>query len=230
MIEALLVSGDGGPVVPEIRGEIQWNTAGTYQWVCPEDVHTVAVMLVGGGESGRQGYGASGISGNASFVRWKNDVAVVPGQVYTIIVGSGGVNWSGLYSDSIASSGKGPSSAFGITAATAGSTPVGSGVFGYNGGSGAIKTTLGGRVFGASSGGIAGHGAGGTEASAPLGVNLKGGYVGGTPGLGWGGSATNPSAATGSSPKSITKGAEGGVRIIWGRDRAFPTKDVGDTG
>ena len=51
-----------------------------YTWTCPANVFSVSVVAVGGGSGGGGGLG------------WKNNIAVVPGQTYTVAVGMyGGV-------------------------------------------------------------------------------------------------------------------------------------------
>lgn len=62
---------------------------GTYQWTCPPGVTSVSVVCIGGGGatgSTFSGYGAGGGGG----LGWKNNIAVVPGQKYTVVVGAGG--------------------------------------------------------------------------------------------------------------------------------------------
>jgi hypothetical protein len=64
----------------------------TYTWVVPEGVTSVSVVCVGGGGSGsrdfnnpirKQGGGGGGLG-------WKNNIPVVPGQSYTVVVGRRG--------------------------------------------------------------------------------------------------------------------------------------------
>ena len=63
-------------------GGARWETAGTYTWTCPTGVTSVCVVCVGAGGSG----GAYGGSGGS--LAYKNNITVVPGQSYTIVVGA----------------------------------------------------------------------------------------------------------------------------------------------
>jgi hypothetical protein len=58
-----------------------FTTPGTYAWVAPEGVTSVSVVCIGGG-------GASG--GGGGGLGWRNNIEVVPGQSYTVVVGAGG--------------------------------------------------------------------------------------------------------------------------------------------
>lgn len=66
-----------------------FSTAGSTTWTVPSGVTSISVAAVGGGGGGAQNIsGGSGGSGGAlSFV---NSIPVTPGNVYTVIVGSGG--------------------------------------------------------------------------------------------------------------------------------------------
>lgn len=64
-----------------------YQTAGTYTWVAPTGVTSVHVVAIGGG-----GGGATGNTGNAGAgggLGWRNNIAVVPGTGYTVVVGNG---------------------------------------------------------------------------------------------------------------------------------------------
>jgi len=67
-----------GGVIP--AGQQAFTTAGTYSWVCPYAVTSVSVVAVGGG----------GASGGGGGLGYKNNIAVVPGQSYAVVVGRGG--------------------------------------------------------------------------------------------------------------------------------------------
>lgn len=74
-----------GPVPP---GGTFYSTPGTYSWTAPAGVTRVSVVAVGGG-----GGGAAANTGNAGAgggLGWKNNITVVPGQSYTVVVGDGG--------------------------------------------------------------------------------------------------------------------------------------------
>ena len=69
-------------------GSVSYTTGGTYSWTCPAGVFSVCVVAVGGGGSHRSGPGGGGLG-------WKNNIAVVPGQSYTVVVGAGGISDTG---------------------------------------------------------------------------------------------------------------------------------------
>jgi hypothetical protein len=77
----------------DIRGEAVYTTPGTYSWTAPAGVTSVSVVAIGGGQGGMAKLGnttgtyASGSSGSLAY---KNNIAVIPGQTYTVVVGSGG--------------------------------------------------------------------------------------------------------------------------------------------
>lgn len=62
---------------------------GTYAWTCPPGVTSVSVVCIGGGSS-NQGTTWSAYAGGGGGLGWKNNITVVPGQTYTVVVGKGG--------------------------------------------------------------------------------------------------------------------------------------------
>jgi hypothetical protein len=66
-------------------GSTAYTSGGTYSWTCPAGVFSVSVVCVGAGGSVRSGAGGGGLG-------WKNNIPVVPGQSYTVVVGAGGVS------------------------------------------------------------------------------------------------------------------------------------------
>lgn len=75
-------------VYPDENGEASFTTPGTYSWTCPAGVNFVHVVCIGGGGGGG-GNGSGGSGGGGGGLAWKNDIPVVPGQSYTVGVGSG---------------------------------------------------------------------------------------------------------------------------------------------
>ena len=73
-------------VVPADRS-VKYIVAGTYSWTCPPNVHKVKLMVYGGGGSGTGGAGGAG--GCAVKLH-----TTIPGTIYQVIVGPGGVNHS----------------------------------------------------------------------------------------------------------------------------------------
>lgn len=72
-------------------GEAVYTTPGTYSWTVPEYVTSISAVLVGGGGSGvfRGTLGAS--AGGGGGLRYINNLPVTPGQVWTVVVGAGGL-------------------------------------------------------------------------------------------------------------------------------------------
>lgn len=69
------------------------NTAtGTFTWIAPTGVTSVSVVAVGAGGNGPKGYNSSASGGAGGGLGWKNDIAVTPGQSYTVVVGAAGAS------------------------------------------------------------------------------------------------------------------------------------------
>ena len=208
MLEMIMASALTPPILLP-QGQVSFTTPGTYQWTCPEGVTSVCSVVIGAGTYSAFSGGAY-MGGNGGALRYMNDIPVIPGNVYTIVVG----NTSGS-SDTLTHR----SSAFNIYAgslsdATARTTTIkgGDGNGGYNG-SGAS----GGGGAGTYQGGMAPsnqvYGGGGCTlygTVTAIGTQFAAMQFGG--GGGYRGMA----------------GATGGVRIIWGSGRAFPTTKVQD--
>ena len=85
-------SGDEGGI-----REVIYTTPGTYSWTCPEGVTSISVVAIGGGGGSASSrytqtdtfVSASGEAGGAGY---KNNIPVIPGQSYTVVVGSKGAN------------------------------------------------------------------------------------------------------------------------------------------
>lgn len=178
-----------------------FNTPGTYSWTAPAGVTSVSVVCVGGG-----GGGVTGTSGwpggGGGGLGYKNNITVVPGNSYTVVVGAGGSGYIG----NAASATNGGDSYF-ISAATVkgggGQAPdnedmrftsanggdyVGDG--GGNGGNGfppSMPDQGGDGAGGGGAGGYSGNGGDGSEDALSSGNNGAGGGGGGG-----GGNETHP--------------------------------------
>ena len=187
-------------VSPNVVGQQQYTTAGTYSWTAPAGVYSVSVVAIGGGGGAGQvaGYNGLDIGGaGGGGLGWKNNISVTPGNLYTVVVGAGGPNNT-----------SGGTSYFISTATVAGyggeygrgnqggSSPGGTfvGTGGGNGGSG-------GNSFNYAGGG---GGAGGYSGSGGDGAVGSGGADIGTAGSGGGG---------GGGTSSMRSGGGGGVGI-----------------
>ena len=75
-------------------GQAEYTTPGTYSWTAPAGVTSVSVVCVGGGGGGIafsgsfNDYAMNG--GGGGGLGWKNNISVIPGQSYTVVVGAGG--------------------------------------------------------------------------------------------------------------------------------------------
>lgn len=221
MLEMLTVP-TGTYKAPVKPGQIQWVIPGTYQWTCPEGVESISCILIGaGGNSGNYmgGYGGG--------VRWKNQIPVVPGQQYTIVVGGLGqdpnINRGARTANQNLAASK--SSAFGIEVGyyNVGS-PFEDGVDGgYGGGNGSwLNTVTQVRTY---TGGWAGQYTNRTIPSrvgANDGMGIKGAQ------LDKDGFSTTRNYGAGADGFTIGAnaysydGTPGAVRIIWGAGRAYP--------
>lgn len=236
-----------------------YNTVGTHSWLCPAGVSLVSVVCIGGGAAGKHGGGLG----------WRNNIAVVAGTSYSVVVGAGGPQVQGTGTTSYGSDssvlstiGEGATSAGGgYTGDGGGSGGLGQDVLG-SGGAGGYSGNGGdgnnyhgtGVAYGGDGTGGAG-GAGGAGAATTWwggggggGTGLYGQGSNGTGGLtssigyptggGGGSSGTNGGQTTaglyggggasqGASGTTVRyAGGAGGVRILWGYGRAFPSTDV----
>lgn len=214
MIEMLLMNlnSAGGPVGTKI-----FDTVGTFSWVCPSDVSEINCMLISPGQSshyhntlGKQ------IAGAGGGVRYMNNIPVIGGRTYTIIIGEPKQNPLTPETDN-------PVSAFGISVQSGKQgTPFSDTIRGGYGGPGldvAANSFNQGGCYGGFSG-IAGNG------------TVIPGYSS-SPNLGGSGydyiknsrSATitkNGADYGGGGGGQQGKGGKGLVCIRWGQDTAFP--------
>ena len=140
-----------------------YTTPGTYTWVAPACVTSVAIVAVGGGAGGL--YGGGGGAG----LGYRNAYAVSPGTSYTVVVGAGGTcSSSGANSFFV--------NACSVVSGRGGGRSSGGSYSGTGGGSGGN-----GNQGGGGAGGYAGNGGSGGSYSAGLnGLGGGGGGGGGT--------------------------------------------------
>jgi len=147
----VLVGSSGGAAAP---GQQAYTTAGTFSWVAPAGVTKVSVVAVGGGNSAK---GASPYSGAGGGLGYKNNITVVPGTSYAVVVGAGGpantcTNGGDSYFNTIATV-KGGGAYLCVP------NSIGGGYTGDGGGSGGNNG--GNRVAGGGAGGYSGNGGNG---------------------------------------------------------------------
>ena len=67
-----------------VTGQQTYATAGTYSWTAPDGVESISIVCIGGGGGGNIGRTA----GSGGGCAYKNNYTVVPGNSYTVVVGS----------------------------------------------------------------------------------------------------------------------------------------------
>lgn len=275
----LLATGNGGETTindtsldPPPTGQIQYATSGTYSWVAPEGVTSVSAVLIGGGGGGggSTAYGGfPGGGGGGGALAWKNNIAVTPGNSYSVVVGIGGAGSNGTGANGGSSTflgvsagggnggdhgssgsvtnpggtragadggGNGGAGGYGgqFSGYSNGYGGGGGGAGGYsgNGGAGAIRSYAGNPTNGGPGVGGAGAGGGGTGNGGSVGLQGQG--ANGVPNGGHGSSTGTVFGGGGGGrnangyPSPGLNGVGGGVRIIWGANRAFPDTNTGD--
>jgi len=199
---------------PASVGEQIYDTAGTYQWVCPEGVTSVSAVAIGPGGNGTQlSYSnttARMTSSGGGGLGFRNNISVTPGQTYTVQVGSPGISDSYFISSVTARGGYGRNGKynFGTISASAGGTYTGEG--GGNGGSSPATTSNGNISGGGGAGGwfTSGGNGGYSNLTAGNGLNSTTGGAGGAAGY-W-------SYAPGYSNDYGGYGGKGGGQNIYG--------------
>jgi hypothetical protein len=206
-------SGASNSAVPaSLTGQQAYTTAGTYSWVAPTGITSVSVVVIGGGGSGFSGHDSCG--GNGGSLGYKNNITVVPGTSYTVVVGAGGA----APGSQTATSNAGGESYFintstvqanggsGGNGSNLGPTPSNGGFNGDGGGAGGAGRSGSTRSGGGGAGGYNGNGgetgyaiqisgpnAGSGAASGGISLNDVNGAAGGGVGiLGLGATATAP--------------------------------------
>ena len=207
--DILITTGSAPPT-----GQQAYTSAGTYTWTAPVGVTSVSVVAVGGG-GGAYLFGSSaGSGGGGGGLGWKNNITVVPGQSYTVVVGGGAATDShaaGSASYFISTGtvagyggGGGPSGAVGVGGTGGGYVGDGGGSGGSGGGSNG--SYLGG---GAGAGGYSGNGGGGGYQN-----NGGGGGTAGNGGGGGGGAGAFGAASGANRIGLFVAGGGGGVGIF----------------
>lgn len=198
----------------------EFITPGTTSWTAPEGVTSVCAVAVGGGGGGGGSGGDAGSGGGGGGLGWKNNIAVVPGTSYTVVVGgagalstgTGGTGGQSYFIDTSTVVGNGGVGGTLVTTSAnggVGGTFVGDG--GGNGGQGGncSGTDAADTIREAGAGGGAGgySGTGGRGAGAQTASNAGGAGAGG--GGGGGGSIDTGSPGGGGGVGLLGQGANG---------------------
>lgn len=199
-------SASSNVITPAAIGQEAFTSAGTYTWVAPAGVTSVCVVCAGGGGQGRGSNvnNTGGAGGGGGGLGYKNNITVVPGNSYTVVVGAGGDNPTVGPS---ANGANGGDSYFISLATVAGYGGLNSN--GTTGGAGGTYTGDGGG-----NGGQGGAGAG----SGSYSVNGGGGGAGGYAGAGGRGAGTNSNTGANGSGGGGGGGTRGSQRTDSGID------------
>ena len=150
----------------DARDQQEFPTPGTYAFVVPEAVTEISAVAIGGGGAGASNTNDGG-GGGGGGLQYRNNIAVTPGEVLTVVVGNGGLvgstagngGHSAIFRSSTslvyAVGGAGANSIFG----GAGGNSGGLGAIGGAGGSG--SAAFGGNFLTGGGGGAAGYTASG---------------------------------------------------------------------
>lgn len=141
-------------------GQAEFLTPGTYSWVCPPGITKVSAVCVGAGGGGYSSW--SSAAGGGGGLGWKNDIPVVAGQTYTVVVGAGGGRNG-------AATGFAGGNSYFISLAT---------VAGYGGGNVSAGVYTNGPNQSGSGGGWVGDGGGAGGSASYVGGGGAGGYTG----------------------------------------------------
>ena len=202
-------------------GQLTYNFPGRYSFVCPPDVTSVSVVCVGAGGKSSSSKGTDAVGGGGGGLGYKNNITVIPGNTYNVVVGEGGRFW-GLYNkktdggDSYFISKEtvsGLGGAGGIYGTPGvGGTYIGDG--GGNGGAGGAANSLQGGGGGA--GGYSGNGGDGLSSASGSSGAGSGGAGGGGYQAGGGGVGIMGEGSSGAAVSSGNSGKAGSVDTLQG--------------
>ena len=213
-----------------MTGQLTYNIPGIYSFICPPDVTSVSVVCVGGGGQGATSMGVDSNGGGGGGLGYKNNITVIPGNTYKVVVGDAGsknfwgdgVDGGDSYFKDISIvaglGGKG-GAIYGISGV--GGTYFGDG--GGNGGNGGAANSLQGGGGGA--GGYSGNGGDGLSSASGSSGAGSGGAGGGGYKAGGGGVGLLGEGSSGASASSGTIGNAGSG----GDDGKVPTKNFSYT-
>ena len=213
-----------------MTGQLTYNIPGIYSFVCPPDVTSVSVVCVGGGGQGATCMGIDSNGGGGGGLGYKNNITVIPGNTYKVVVGdAGSKNFWGdgvdggdsYFKDINTVAGLGGKGGATYGTPGVGGTYIGDG--GGNGGAGGAANSLQGGGGGA--GGYSGNGGDGLSSASGSSGAGSGGAGGGGYKAGGGGVGLLGEGSSGASASSGTIGNAGSG----GDDGKVPTKNFSYT-
>lgn len=172
-------------VLPATNGQVLYNIAGTYSWTAPAGVNFVSVLCIGGGGAGFSGTGGFGAGGGGGGLGYANNVAVTPGNSYTVTVGAAGVvttagtagtnGGNSLFINTATCVGYGGTRGTNVAIGTGGSFFPSGGAGGSGGGTAGVAYSHGGGGGAGGYSGTGGIGGNGTSVSGNAGTGGAGG-------------------------------------------------------
>lgn len=236
-VKTLYVNNAGVWVPVWVRPGAQiFTTTGTF--TVPPGVYSICVAIISEGKPGEAGGtaqpGSGGNGGDGGSLAWKNNIAVTPGQTFSVYSVGGQVNFGALYVlnglDGVSAGWdvSYPGGAGGIGQASDGF--IGNGFPGGGGGCPASWAGVGANGVSAPGGSNFAAGGGGTDLMGVArisfggdGGNARADYDGGAgQPYGGGGGGGNGRNWGGASPGAGGAAGSGAVRIIWGTGKSFP--------
>ena len=189
-----LIRTDTYYIDPAPIGQIEYTTTGTYIWTAPTGVASVCAVAVGGGGGGGSADGSGGGGGGGGGLGWRNNISVVPGQSYTIVVGRAGLRDSATHGGDSYFISTSTVAGLGGRSSSNASGGAGGGRVGDGGGNGGTPNASGtaDSTGGGGAGGYSGNGGG-----SAINVNGVAGSGGGGGGGGAGGSSDAASGGGG---------------------------------
>lgn len=184
-----------------VTGNQSYNSAGTHTWVCPAGVYSVSVMCIGGGGAGQDNW--ANPAGGGAGLGWKNQIPVMPGTSYQVVVGAGGTSTSSsgasqmkggdsYFDTASVVCGKGGGNTSGSGSHTGGNGSKGNSSGGYTGDGGGAGGHASSYQGGGGAAGYTGNGGNGQSPADPSsGGAAGGGYYSSTYGTGAGGGVGN---------------------------------------
>lgn len=189
-------------------GEQAYTTPGSYSWTCPDGVTSVSVVCVGGGGGGGSTGFSGGGGGGGGGLGWKNNITVVPGNSYTVVVGISGTRDSTTHGGDSYFIDSSTVAGLGGLSSTDASGGTGGGYVGDGGGNGGTPNNSGtaDSTGGGGAGGYSGNGGG-----SAINTNGTAGSGGGGGGGGAGGSSDAASGGGGVGLEGEGSSGAGGV-------------------
>ncbi len=243
-IQQMLLAGDGRP---PFTGQISYTTSTNTLWTCPAGVFSVCVVAIGPGSTGTESSNRKR-GGSGGGLGYKNDIPVVPGQTYWVVVGAANSTTATFFIDEATVCGRagvagGPGGTF-VGDGGGNGGAGGAGSAGFVVGDGTMYTGGGGGSSGSYDGNGGDGGPGNSGASVPGGTGgqgIRGGSGGSGTSRGGGGGGggnlyggvtgnTNSLFSVGNAGSLYGSGGGAGAKIVGGTSAANHASAAGRVG